>query len=173
MSEACVLAGPKIAFLVIELDANVRSVLDGIDVPWEVVACDPELADTASFVKAYGYALEDSANTIIVVGKSDPPRYVACVVLASTRLDVNRAVKKRLGVRASFASAEEGARLTGMTLGGITPIGITTMPIWVDARVMTREKIILGGGSRSCKILTPPSIFLALPNAEIVEGLAG
>ena len=156
-----------------ELDASVRSVLEGIDVPWEIVECDPELADTANFVKAYGYALEDSANTIVVVGKSDPPQFVACVVLASTRLNVNQVVKKRLGVRASFASAEEGARLTGMMLGGITPIGITNMPIWVDAAVMTREKIVLGGGSRSCKIVTPPSIFLALPNAEVVEGLAG
>ena len=162
----------RVELLVIELDEKIRLILDGVDVAWEVVACDPELADTANFVKAYGYSLEDSANTIVVVGKSDPPKYVACVILASTRLNVNQIVKRRLGVRASFATAEEGARLTGMTLGGITPIGITDMPIWVDALVMTRDRIVLGGGSRSCKIVTPPSIFLALPNAEIVDGLA-
>lgn len=154
------------------LDPQVRSALEAIDIPWEIIACDPALADTADFVKAYGYALEDSANTIVVIGKSDPPRYVACVVLANTRLDVNRAVKRKLGARASFASADDVARTTGMTLGGVTPIGISDIPIWVDARVMTRDKIILGGGNRSCKILTPPSIFLALPNAEVVEGLA-
>ena len=154
------------------LDDKVRAVLEGIDVPWEIIACDPALADTAEFVKAYGYALEDSANTIVVIGKSDPPRYVACVVLANTRLDVNRAVKKKLGARASFASADDVAKLTGMTMGGVTAIGITDIPIWVDARVMSREKIILGGGNRSCKILTPPSIFLKLPNAETVEDLA-
>ena len=154
------------------LDDHVRAVLEGIEVPWEIIACDPTLADTADFVKAYGYALEDSANTIVVIGKSDPPRYVACVVLANTRLDVNRAVKKKLGARASFASADDVARITGMTLGGVTAIGITQIPIWVDAHVMTREKIILGGGNRLCKILTPPSTFLKLPNAEVVEGLA-
>lgn len=154
------------------LDPAVERVLAGVDVSYEVVACDPELADTANFVKAYGYALEDSANAIVVVGKSNPPRYVACVVLANTRLDVNRAVKKRLGVRASFASAEEVARLTGMTLGGVTPIGITNMPIWIDARVMMRERVVVGGGNRSSKIVASPKLLLALPNSEVVEGLA-
>lgn len=154
------------------LDSQVRAVLERVDVAYEVVECDPALADTANFVKAYGYSLDDSANAIVVIGKSDPPRYVACVVLANTRLDVNRAVKRKLGVRASFASAEDVARLTGMTLGGVTPIGITDIPIWVDARVMTRERIVIGGGNRSCKIVAPPEIFRSLPNVEIVEGLA-
>ena len=154
------------------VDPGVQKVLDGIDVGWEIVACDPALADTANFVQAYGYSLEDSANTIVVIGKSDPSRYAACVVLANTRLDVNRAVKQKIGARASFASGEDVERMTGMKIGGVTPIGSTDIPIWVDARVMTREKIILGGGNRSSKILTPPSIFLALPNVEVVEGLA-
>jgi prolyl-tRNA editing enzyme YbaK/EbsC (Cys-tRNA(Pro) deacylase) len=154
------------------LDPRVQAALAGVEIPYEVVACDPELADTANFVKAYGYELEDSANAIVVVGKSNPPKYVACLVLANTRLDVNHAVKKRLGVRASFASAEEVERVTGMTIGGVTPVGITGMPIWIDARVMSRQRIIIGGGNRSSKILAPPALFLALPNAEVVEGLA-
>ncbi len=154
------------------LHPQVRAALERIDVAYEVIECDPALADTANFVAAHGYSLEDSANAIVVAGKSDPPSYVACVVLASTRLDVNRTVKRKLGVRASFASAEDVARLTGMTLGGVTPIGITGMPIWVDSRVMTRERIVIGGGNRSSKIVTSPQIFRALPNAEIVAGLA-
>ena len=154
------------------LDPSVSAVLDRANVPYEIVACDPDLADTAQFCAAYGYSLEDSANAIVVIGKSTPPRYAACVVLATTRLDVNRAVKGKLGVRASFAPADDVARVTGMTLGGVTPIGITNIPILVDARVMSRERIILGGGNRSSKILTSPAIFRALPNAEIVEGLA-
>jgi len=52
--------------------------------------------------------MDDSANTIVVIGKSDPAVYVACVVLATTRLDVNKAVRTRLGVKkASFASGEQ------------------------------------------------------------------
>jgi len=150
-----------------------RASLDALGVAYELFPCDPELADTAAFCAAYGFAPEDSANTILVVGKSTPPKYAACVVLATTRLDVNRAVKQRLGVRASFAAAEDTRALTGMEIGGVTVFGLPPdLPIWVDSRVMARERIVLGGGSRSCKVLAAPDILRALPNVEVVDGLA-
>ena len=148
--------------------------LDGRGVDYELFPCDPALADTAAFCAAYGFALEDSANTIVVVGKSNPPVYAACVVLATHRLDVNRAIRDRLGTRkASFASAEETAELTGMAIGGVTAFGLPDgLPLWVDAAVMARERIVLGGGSRSWKVITRPAILLTLPRVEVVEGLA-
>jgi prolyl-tRNA editing enzyme YbaK/EbsC (Cys-tRNA(Pro) deacylase) len=141
---------------------------------YELFGCDPALADTAAFCAAYGFALEDSANTIVVVGKSDPPVYAACVVLATHRLDVNRAVKQRLGTRkASFASPEETRELTGMAIGGVTAFGLPAgLPLWVDAAVMERDRIVLGGGSRSWKVIAPSSILLTLPRVEVVDGLA-
>ncbi len=140
----------------------------------ELFPCDPALADTAAFCAAYGFDPADSANTIVVIGKSDPPVYAACVVLATHRLDVNRVVKQRLGTRkASFASPDETRALTGMEIGGVTAFGLPAgLPLWVDGAVMERERIVLGGGSRSWKVLAPPSILRSLPNVEIVEGLA-
>ena len=150
-----------------------RANLDRLGVEYEIFPCDPALADTAAFCEAYGFAPEDSANTILVIGKSSPPKYVACVVLATTRLDVNRAVKQKLGARASFAPSDATRDLTGMEIGGVTVFGLPAeMPIWVDSRVMARERIVLGGGSRSCKVLGPPSLLAALPGVEVVDGLA-
>jgi prolyl-tRNA editing enzyme YbaK/EbsC (Cys-tRNA(Pro) deacylase) len=141
---------------------------------FELFACDPALADTAAFCAAYGFAPDDSANTIVVIGKSDPPVYAACVVLATHRLDVNRVVKQRLGSRkASFASPDETRELTGMEIGGVTAFGLPAgLPLWVDAAVMDRERIVLGGGSRSWKVIAPPAILRTLPNVEIVADLA-
>lgn len=148
-------------------------ILESLGIDHQIVACDPTLADTAEFCEAYGYELEDSANTIVVAGKSDPPMYAACVVLATTRLDVNKTVKKRMEVRgASFARGEDIKRLTGMTIGGVTPIGLPSdLPLWVDSRVMERRRIILGGASRSRKVLASPEILVAL-GGVVVEGLA-
>jgi prolyl-tRNA editing enzyme YbaK/EbsC (Cys-tRNA(Pro) deacylase) len=156
------------------LDPGVRAALEDTAVAHEVVPCDPELADTAAFCEAYGYAPEDSANTILVMGKSDPPVFVACVVLATTRLDVNGAVRKRLGVRkASFASADQTRELTGMSIGGVTAFGLPAdLPLWVDAAVMGRPRIILGAGSRSAKVLVAPDALREIPGAEVIEGLA-
>ena len=159
-------------------DAPTRDWLDTLlrplGVPYELFPCDPALADTAAFCAAYGFAPEESANTIVVIGKSDPPRYAACVTLAPYRLDVNRTVRDRLGTRkASFAPAEVTAELTGMQIGGVTVFGLPeAMPIWVDDRVMARDRIILGGGSRSWKVIASPAILERLPGVEIVPGLA-
>jgi prolyl-tRNA editing enzyme YbaK/EbsC (Cys-tRNA(Pro) deacylase) len=155
-------------------EVAVFSVLEQAGGPYERMACDPALADTAAFCAAYGIEPADSANTIIVIGKSDPPRYVACVVLATTRLDVNGAVRKRLGARkASFASAHETKALTGMLIGGVTAFGLPAgLPVWVDAAVMGRAGVVLGGGSRSCKVKVAPEVLVRVTGAEVVEGLA-
>jgi prolyl-tRNA editing enzyme YbaK/EbsC (Cys-tRNA(Pro) deacylase) len=118
--------------------------------------------------------MEESANTIVVIGKSEPPVYAACVVLGHTRLDVNKVVKKRLGTRkASFASADDTQALTGMAIGGVTPFGLPAdLPLWIDARVMECARIVLGGGSRACKVVGPPTLLTALPTAEVVVDLA-
>ena len=151
--------------------------LASLGVDHEVMACDPALADTAAFCEAYGIALEDSANAILVAGKARPDErqpFALCLVLATHRLDVNGMVRQRLGSRkASFASAEETAELTGMQIGGVTPFGLpTSVPIWVDGAVLTRDRVVVGGGSRDRKILLPPAGLLQLPGSEAVEDLA-
>lgn len=157
------------------VEAAVRRTLDALSVPYEPMPCDPAFADTAAFCERYGVAPEDSANAIVVVGKSDPRRYACCVVLATTRLDVNGAVRRRLGVRkASFASPDETAALTGMMIGGVTPFGLPDddLPVWVDARVMERPSVVVGGGSRSLKLRVPPDALRRLRAVEVVPDLA-
>lgn len=148
--------------------------LHDLGVEFEVVPCDPDLADTAAFCDAYGYSTEDSANAIVVVGKSEPPAFTMCLVLADSRLDVNKVVRKKLGVRkCSFATAEQTVDLTGMQIGGVTPFGTSTeLPLWIDPRVMERERLIIGGGSRDRKLLVPPATLAAHPRAEVIDGLA-
>ena len=148
--------------------------LASLGVPFEVVPCDPALADTAEFCRAYGYEPADSANCIVVVGKAEPRRYAACVVLATSRLDVNGVVRRRLGTRkASFASAEETSELTGMAIGGVTPFALPPeLPVWVDGAVLGRSRLVLGGGSRDRKVVGSPQLLTALPTVEVVPDLA-
>ena len=152
----------------------VIEVIDRLNVEYEIVDCDPDLADTAQFCDRYGYRLDESANAILVVGKADPRVYATCVVLANTQIDVNKVVRKKFGVKkASFASPEETTKITGMVLGGVTPFGLpATLPVWIDSRVMTCERVIVGGGSRARKIYVDPSGLKALPSSEVIENLA-
>ncbi len=156
------------------LHQPVRAQLERLGLAFEVMACDPAFADTAAFVEAYGIPLERSANTIVVASKGAEPTYVACIVLATSSLDVNRVVRREMGVRkASFAGADAVRKLTGMEIGGVTPFGLPDeLPILVDARVTEPDWIILGGGNRSSKLRIPPAALSALPSLRVVEGLA-
>ena len=136
--------------------------------------CDPDFADTAAFCARYGVPLGDSANAILVASRKDPKVLSLCLVLATTKLDVNHKVSELMGVKKlSFASAEETRGATGMLIGGVTPFGLPSpLPIYVDSRVMTRATVVVGGGSRSSKVKLAPEVFSRLPGCQIVEGLA-
>jgi len=141
--------------------------------PFDVISIDPTFADTAAFCEHYGSGLEVSANCLLVASRDEVPAIAACLVLATTRLDVNRTVRRLMGVRKlSFASPEITLERTGMQLGGVTPFGLPdTLPLYVDARVMACERVIVGGGSRSVKLLVAPAALRAI-GGQVVEGLA-
>ncbi|MFI6234997.1 YbaK/EbsC family protein [Micromonospora sp. NPDC050784] len=140
-----------------------------------VAPIDADLADTAAFCAAYEVGLDVSANCVVVAGKREGVvRYAACIVLATTRADVNGVARRALDVRkASFAPMADAVELTGMEYGGITPIGLPAQwPILVDARVIATPHVIIGSGVRRSKIALPGPALGALPGAQVVEGLA-
>jgi len=156
------------------IEQRIQDQFDAAGVQFDWMACDPALADTAAFCEHYGISPDDSANAIVVVGKTEPRRHVVCVALATTRLDVNGVVRKRLGARkASFAAADETRALTGMEIGGVTPVGLPDgIEVWVDAAVVDRDRVVIGGGVRSSKVLLDPRGLVGLPGVVVVDGLA-
>jgi len=161
-----------------QLDPAVETALHAADISYQAMECDPNLADTAAFCEAYGFTAEQSANTILVAGKPRdktlPLSFAACVVRADTRLDVNKAVCKQMGVkRASFASADQTKELTGMMIGGVTAFGLPDdIPIYIDGAVMEPPEVVMGGGNRSSKVILDPQELRKLPNVSIIDDLA-
>lgn len=151
-----------------------REALEAAADAFEILPCDPALADTAAFCAHYGVDPAESANTIVVASRKEPKKYAACLVLATTRLDVNHAVRRLLGgQKLSFASGEETRALTGMMMGGVTVFGLPpNLPIYIDSAVLSARSVVVGGGSRSMKIRVDPSVVARIPNAVVVEGLA-
>ncbi len=141
-----------------------------------VVEIDPAVSDTAATQQEYGLQPDMLANCVVVGGKREgAERFAACVVLATTRADVNGVVRRRLDVRkASFLVMDRAVELTGMEYGGITPIGLPSdWPVLVDSRVVDAELVVIGSGVRRSKLVLPGALLAELPKAEIIEGLAG
>ncbi len=157
-----------------DIERNVTAALEALGAPYDVMRIDPDFADTAAFCEKYGVPLDHSGNTIVVASKKEPRRYCACLVLATTRLDVNHTVRRLMDVsRASFATGPETQALTGMLIGGVTLLALPPdLPIYVDDRVMALDYVILGGGSRACKLKLAPDVLRRVPNLTVVPGLA-
>lgn len=140
-----------------------------------VAPIDAALSDTAAFCEAYEVSPEETVNCVIVAGKREGEvRYAACVVLATTRADVNSVVRRHLGVRkCSFAPMDDAVSATGMEYGGITPIGLPDgWRVLLDARIATDgEPALVGSGLRRSKLLLPGALLARLPGIELVDGL--
>lgn len=140
-----------------------------------VAEIDPDLADTAAFCAAYSSPLDGSANCVVVAGRrGQDTRHAACLVLATTRADVNGLVRRHLQARkASFAPMDDAVARTGMSYGGITPIGLPEdWPLLVDAAVAVAQAVVIGSGVRHSKLALPGELVARLPGAEVIEGLA-
>lgn len=141
---------------------------------FETMECDPDLADTALFCEHYNIPLNQSANAIMLASKRPQGINTVCLVLATHRLDVNGAARREMDVRkVSFASPEVTADATGMVMGGVTPFGLPdSIEVLIDADVMSKPWVVVGGGSRDMKIKVDPEVFARMPNVRVVESLA-
>ena len=157
-----------------DIEEVVVSTLQGLGVTYELVEIDPEFADTALFCEKYGYPLDHSGNAIVVASKKEPKKCSTCIVKGSDRLDVNKTVRRLMEVsKASFASPEETMALTGMMIGGVTPLAMPPeVSIYADEKLLGLEYLILGSGSRSSKLKIPPEDLRKIPNLEFIEGLS-
>lgn len=155
-------------------EQRVLGALRELGLAHRLIRIDPANAATADFCRAYGWPPEASANCLLVAGRADPPRHAACLVAATRQVDVNRTVRRLLGVRkASFAPPEEVVALTGMTPHGVTPFGLPEdVAMLIDAALTELDEVVVGGGSRRLKIAVAPGALAAVPGANVVEGLS-
>jgi prolyl-tRNA editing enzyme YbaK/EbsC (Cys-tRNA(Pro) deacylase) len=140
-----------------------------------VAEIDPAAADTATFCERYGVSLAESANCVVISGKREGEvRYAACVILATTRADVNNVARRELDVRkASFAQMDTAVAESGMEYGGITPLGLpAAWPVLVDAAVADTPVVVIGSGVRHSKLVLPGKLLASLPGARTIDGLA-
>ena len=156
------------------LGAPVAAALARLSGPAWVAEIDDSAADTAAFTETYQVPPEASANCVVVAARrSGETTLAACLVLATTRADVNGLVRRHLGARkASFAPQDVAVAESGMAYGGITPVGLpAAWPVLLDARVAAGELLVVGSGTRGSKLAVPGAVLAALPGAEVLEGL--
>jgi prolyl-tRNA editing enzyme YbaK/EbsC (Cys-tRNA(Pro) deacylase) len=152
----------------------VAAALNALSAPVWVARINDDLADTAAFCEVYRVPPEASANCVVVAARrAGVTTLAACLVLATTRADVNGLVRRHLGARkASFAPQDVAVAESGMAYGGITPVGLPAgWPVLVDSAVAAADWVVIGSGIRGSKLALPGHAAATLPGAEVLDGL--
>ena len=139
-----------------------------------VAEIDPQLADTQAFCERYAFRMDRSANCVVLAARREGRSwFAACVVLATTRADVNTLAKKQLGAsKISFAPMDAATAASGMEYGGITPLGLPAdWPVLIDAAVAAADRVVVGSGVRRSKVSLPGAALAELPGAVVLAGL--
>ena len=157
-----------------DLKRAVTDALVALSANFETMTCDPDLADTALFCEHYDIPLDRSVNAIMLASKRPLGVNTVCLVLATHRLDVNGVARREMDVKkVSFARPDATAEATGMVMGGVTPFGLPdNIGVLVDAEILTKPWVIVGGGSRDMKIKVDPEVFGRMDTVRVIDGLA-
>ena len=155
------------------LNKDVYDDISKLGIPYEIVECKEEYADTYLFCEKYEYPIEYCANTILLSSKKPSDYYVACVLQGNKKLDVNNKVRKLMNSsKVSFASHEETVSLTNMKSGGVTIFGLPkSIDVYVDSEIMNNPYLIFGSGNRNCKIKIEPNYLNQIPNIKSIENI--
>ena len=136
---------------------------------------NPDFADGDLLSQHYGILYEMEVNCLVVQGqRGDKIRFAALLVPYGKKAKTNATVKGPLdAAKVSFAKLDDVLTATGMEFGSITPIGLPEdWAILIDASLLNKPQLVLGGGLVSSKILVPSSLLPQLPNAQVIEDLA-
>lgn len=137
-----------------------------------VTEIDPADSDTSVLSEKFAIDLQAIANCIVLEAKrGETSRFVACVVLANTRADINGVIRKQLGARkVSFVPMDVATSATGMEYGGITPVGLPEeWGIIIDSKVIATKEVLIGSGYRKSKLLVSGEALGALPNVTVLD----
>ncbi len=155
------------------LNKDVYDHISKLGIPYKIVECKKEYADTHLFCEKYEYPIEYCANTILLSSKKPSDYYVACVLQGNKKLDVNNKVRKFMNSsKVSFASQEETVALTNMKPGGVTIFGLPkSINVYVDSEIMNKPYLIFGSGNRNSKIIIEPNCLNQIPNIKLIENI--
>src|SRR5699024_8810013 len=121
----------------------------------EVLTVDAEDSDTATFMKKYDIAPEQSLNSLVVTAKSNGERTPYLVLVPATHTLDNKGMKQALGGKVSFMPMDDALELTQMERDSVGPVGwLEGLQLEGDSSLLKDASFIVSGGKLGVYYLT-------------------
>lgn len=147
-------------------------VLEGQHMHFEVFRFDYEAIDEAADIAPLVGVPPESIYKTLVVLTDDPKARPLLVILAATNRLNPRRLAQALGLpRVQMARHEDAERLTGLKVGGISPLALLNrgFRIILDEEAILHEQILISAGQRGINLRVRVEDLLTLTGAELID----
>ncbi len=143
--------------------------LEQAGIPYEAYHFSPSIHSAQGVADALGVPLETVYKSLVVMLPAERPALV--LVPGDRELDLGR-LARSLGVkRVRMATQREAERVTGLKVGGISPLalGQRQLPVYLDRAALALEDLLLSAGRRGTNLRLRVEDLVAITEAEVVE----
>lgn len=118
--------------------------------------------------QALGIPLEKTIKTLVV--DMGPKGYVLALMPGNAQLSPKKLSRVYSAKRVEMADTATAQRLTGYTVGGISPFGtLRKMPVIMDKRLLKFSSVAINGGKRGVMLIMKPQDVVRAANATLGE----
>ena len=144
--------------------------LEGKKVVYEAYSYPASLRDAQEVAAAVGWPAGQVFKTL-VVPRPQPGKPMLVMIAADRQLDLKKLAKVVGEKKLKMATQREAERLTGLQVGGISPLALLNrgFDIYLDDSAQEYEWIIISAGQRGLQIELAVSDLVGVSGASVVD----
>jgi len=148
---------------------NAMRALDAHHIPYEVFTYSDTIHSASEVAELLGVPAGQVFKTLVVL--ADGSRRLLVVTPGDRELDMRRVAKAVGAKSAQMAPRREAERLTGLKVGGISPLALLDkrFEIYLDAPAADLDELYINGGQRGINLKLRVADLLALTQARVIE----
>ena len=152
-----------------KIKTNAMRLLDKHKVPYTVFTYSDTIHSAEEVAPLLGVPASHVFKTLVVF--ADGSRHMLIATPGDRELDM-RLVAKAVGAKdAQMAPQREAERLTGLKVGGISPLALIDKPfeVYLDAPGASLEELYINGGQRGVNLRLRVADLLNVTGAKVIQ----
>ncbi|HLI07730.1 MAG TPA: aminoacyl-tRNA deacylase [Ktedonobacteraceae bacterium] len=152
-----------------KVKTNAMRLLDRHHIPYTAFTYPETLHSAPEVAQALGVAINQVFKTLVVF--ADEGRHLLVVVPGNREL-APRLVARAVGAKqVHMAPQREAERLTGLKVGGISPLALLdkAFEVYLDESATGLEELYINGGQRGITLRLRVADLLAVTRARIIQ----
>lgn len=152
---------------------NAMRALDARKIAYDTFTYPSTIHSADEVAALLGVPADQVFKTLVMVaeGGAEGGQHLLVAVPGDSEVDL-RLLARALGVKSvRMESQREAERLTGLLVGGISPLALLGKPfaVYVDAHAQELERLYINGGQRGVNVRLRVADLLAVTGARFVE----